>query len=120
MMSRLITYLEVEPRIVVFYVRKGAEALAKDVYRHLGLEKGGRPAKKMMLEELINQLRQVKKNSAPDLLQVFLQTFQTFGNFASHDQDNEEKHLTKEIAEPIYRLYCQALILYTSWLKTVT
>jgi hypothetical protein len=111
-------YLELAPGIVIFYVRKGAEALAKDLYRHLGLEKGGRPAKRMMLEELINQLKQVKKSSAPDLLQVFLQTFQAFGNFASHDQGNEEKHITKEIAEPIYNLYCQALILYTSWLKT--
>jgi hypothetical protein len=111
-------YLQLAPGIVVFYVRKGAEALAKDVYRHLGLEKGGRPAKRMMLEDLINQLKQVKKSSAPDLLQVFLQVFQAFGNFASHDQGNEEKHITKEIAEPIYRLYCQALILYTSWLKT--
>jgi hypothetical protein len=49
-------------------VRKGAEALAKDLYRNLGLEqKLGRPAKRMMLEDLITQLKQVKTNAAPDL-----------------------------------------------------
>jgi len=99
-------YLGVAPGIVVHFVRKGAEALAKDLYRHLGLEKGGRPAKRMMLEELISHLKQAKKAHAPDLLQTFLQTFQAFGNFASHDQDGDEAYLTNDIAEPIYKLYC--------------
>jgi hypothetical protein len=113
-------FLELAPEIAIIYVRKGAEALAKDLYRNLGLEKGGRPAKRLMLEDLITSLKQEKKSSAPYLLQGFLQTFQTFGNFASHDQDDEEKrkHITKEIAEPIYKLYCQALILYSDWLRT--
>jgi hypothetical protein len=108
-------YLGISPTIVVFYVRKGAEALAKDIYRHLGLEKTGRPARKMMLEELIGQLKQVKKNSPPDLLHSFLQTFQSFGNFVSHDQDGEDVQLTNEIAEPLYKLYCEALTFYTKW-----
>jgi len=110
-------YLGVAPGIVVHFVRKGAEALAKDLYRHLGLEKGGRPAKRMMLEELISHLKQAKKTHAPDLLQIFLQTFQAFGNFASHDQDGDETYLTNDMAEPIYKLYCQALILYGNWQK---
>lgn len=108
-------YLGLAPGLVIHYVRKGAEALAKDLYRHLGLEKGGRPAKRMMLDDLITAIKQVKKNPAPDLLQVFLLTFQGFGNFASHDQDGEEKYITNEIAEAVYLLYCEALKLYVRW-----
>jgi hypothetical protein len=72
---------------------------------------------RLMLEELISHLKQAKKTHAPDLLQIFLQTFQAFGNFASHDQDGDKTDLTNDIAEPIYKLYCQALILYANWQK---
>jgi hypothetical protein len=108
-------YLGFAPGLVIHYVRKGAEALAKDLYRHLGLEKDGRPAKRMMLDELITAMNRGNKNPAPILLQVFLTTFQGFGNFSSHDQDGEERYLTNEIAGPVFELYCEALKLYASW-----
>jgi hypothetical protein len=108
-------YLGLAPGIVIHYVRNGAEALAKDLYRHLGLEKDGRPAKRMMLDELITAMNKGNKNPAPNLLQVFLTTFQGFGNFSSHDQDGEEKYLTNEMAKPIFELYCEALKLYARW-----
>ena len=108
-------YLGLAPGLVIHYVRKGAEALAKDLYRHLGLEKDGRPAKRMMLDELMTTMNKGSKNPAPILLQVFLTTFQGFGNFSSHDQDGEEKYLTNEIARPIFELFCEALKLYATW-----
>jgi hypothetical protein len=108
-------YLELAPGLVIHYVRKGAEALAKDLYRHLGLEKDGRPAKRMMLDELITAMNKGNRNPAPILLHVFLTTFQGFGNFSSHDQDGEERYLTNEMAGPIFELYCEALKLYAKW-----
>jgi hypothetical protein len=43
-------YLDSVPLTSLMHVRRGAEALAKDVYRRLGHEKNGKPAAKMMLE----------------------------------------------------------------------
>ena len=67
-----------QPEAAIIYIRIGAEALAKDLYRRSGFEKNAKPARKMMLDEL---LQSIKGSNAPDMLKHLLQTFQLFGNF---------------------------------------
>src|SRR5207249_10169066 len=47
------SYLDKEPVVAVFFARRGAEAIAKHLYRVLGHERSGKPAKKMTLEDLL-------------------------------------------------------------------
>jgi hypothetical protein len=105
-------FLDAEPEIAVMLIRRGAEALSKDLYRRLGHEKNGKPARKMTLEEL---LKPVKDSDAPEVFKILVQTFQLFGNFAAHDQDDQSKYFTKEMAAALYALYDQALSLYSAW-----
>jgi hypothetical protein len=105
-------FIDEHPEIAILYIRKGAEALAKNLYRRLGCEQNGKPAKKMMLEEL---LKPIKESKAPDVFKLLIQTFQIFGNFATHDQDNEERRfVTKNIAVALLALYDEALSIYST------
>jgi hypothetical protein len=106
-------HLDGDPIVAVFFARRGAEALGKHLYRFLGHERGGKPAKKMTLEDL---LMPVKNSDAPDVFKHCLQTVQLFGNFASHDQDDQSKYLNKNIAESLLRFYDEALKIYRTWL----
>lgn len=103
------------PIICVMLIRRNAEALAKNSYQRLGYEKNGKPAKKMMLDELIKPLRD---GGAPDILIHLLQTLQLFGNFAAHDQGKQSSHLTKEIASALKILYEQAIKSHSAWHST--
>jgi hypothetical protein len=105
-------WIDEDPEIAIVCLRKGAEAIAKDLYRRLGCEQNGRPAKKMTLDDL---LKPIQESSAPDVFKIILRTFQAFGNFASHDQGDQSIHLTKEIALALLALYEQALVIYGSW-----
>jgi hypothetical protein len=112
--QRAQTWLDTDPEIAIVYVRKGAEAVAKDLYRRLGCEQNGKPARKMTLDDL---LKPIQDSAAPDVFKIILRTFQAFGNFASHDQGDQSLHLTKEIASALLALYDQALVIYASWSK---
>jgi hypothetical protein len=100
------------PLIAVIMLRMGAEALCKDAYRLLGRETGGKPAKKMTMEDLLTQL---KNSEVPDVFKIAMQSMQSFGNFAAHDQDDEHKYLTVEIASALQVLYEQAKAIYVEW-----
>ena len=101
-----------DPVVAVIMMRIGAEALAKDLYRRLGLEQNSKPARKMCLDEL---LKSVKDSDAPEVFKLLVQTFQVFGNFATHDQDRQSEYLTKEIASALLALFDQALSTYAAW-----
>lgn len=100
-----------EAVVAVMMVRRDAESLAKDLYRRMGLEKSGRPAKKMMLEDLLKFL---KDGGIPDVLILLLQTLQSFGNFAAHDQGEQADFLSKKIALAALDLYDEAVVIHSS------
>lgn len=107
-------YIDDDPILVIILLRKGAEALGKDLYRQLGHEEKGKPAKKMTLEDL---MKPVKDSDAPEVFKLILQTLQLFGNFAAHDQDEQSRYLTKDIASAVLALYEQAHTIYGEWSK---
>jgi hypothetical protein len=107
-------YIDGDPITSTIYVRIGAEALGKDLYRALGHEKSGKPARKMTLEEL---LKPVKDSDAPEVFKLILQALQLFGNCAAHDQDDQSKYLTKDVASAVLALYEQAQMIYREWSK---
>ena len=102
-----------QPGLAVVCLRKGAEALGKHLYRTVGLEEGGKPAKKMMLKEL---MKPVRDSNAPDVFKLCFEALQLFGNFSSHDQDEEHHHFNSRIAEAILILYEEALDMYGCWI----
>ena len=108
------SWLDRDPETTIVYLRKGAEAVAKDLYRRLGCEQNGKPARKMTLDDL---LKPIQDSAAPDVFKIILRNFQAFGNFASHDQGDQSIHLSKEIAAALLALYDQALVIYSSWSK---
>jgi hypothetical protein len=103
---------EFDAIICVMLIRRNAEALAKNSYRHLGHERNGKPARKMMLEELMKPLRD---GGAPEIFIHLLQMLQLFGNFAAHDQGEQSAQLTKEIASALTILYDQAVTVQSVW-----
>ena len=50
-------------------------------------------------------------------LSTVFRQFQLFGNFASHDQDDQSKYLNKNIAESLLKFYDEALKIYRRWLQ---
>ena len=106
-------HLPSDPTLATFCVRRGAEALAKDMYRSTGLESGAKPAKKMTLEELLKPIREC---DAPEVLKMCLETIQRFGNFASHDQDDQSGHLSTGIATSLVTLFTEAIDIQRTWL----
>jgi hypothetical protein len=112
--EQVIRYLDDDPLLAVMLMRIGAEALAKDLYRHLGHEEKGKPARKMMLDEL---LKPVKDSDAPEVLKLIMQALQLFGNFAAHHQGEQSKYLTRDIASAVLALYEQAQAIYGEWSK---
>ncbi len=106
-------YIDKDPEVAIIYIRRGTEALAKDLYRRLGCEQKGKPARKMMLEDL---LKAVKESNVPEVFKLLVQTFQLFGNFASHDQDEQHRFLTRNVAVALLALYEEALSIYSGWL----
>lgn len=59
-----------------------AESLLKVVYRREGRERGSKPARAMMLDELLLALREM----LPDHIQVHLRTVQAWRNVGAHDK----------------------------------
>ena len=100
-------------RITVIDDASCSEAIAKHLYRHLGLEKDGRSAQKLMLGTL---LMHVDKSSSPGVFNELMAAIQSFGKFASHDQDRELEYFSGSIARSIIDLFQEALKIYENWL----
>ncbi len=111
--ERATKYIEDDPITAVMSLRRGAEALGKHLYRHLGREKGGKPAQKMTLEEL---LKPIRDSHVPEVFKACIQALQPFGNFTAHDQDDEFLYFNTRIARAILVLYEEALRIYEEWL----
>jgi hypothetical protein len=104
--------LQDDPTYTLVCLRRGAEAMGKNLYRHLGHEKNGKPAKKMMLGEL---LKPIKDSDAPEVFKICMQALQPFVNYAAHDQDDQFANLTPRVAEALVVLFEEALIVYENW-----
>lgn len=101
-----------DPTYALVCLRRGAEAVGKHYYRYLGLEKKGEPAKRKMLghfEKIVND------SDAPDLFKLYFKSIQPFGNYGSHDQDDEPS-ITVAAGEALIVLFEEALRSYEGWL----
>ena len=102
-------YADQDPEVCLGLARKTAEAICKQVYIIEGMEKGAKPAEKMMLNDLIGALN--KKQKLPKKVVISLGTIQAFGNFGSHDQGKE----TLEVSSDDVRPCITALTTVTNW-----
>lgn len=105
-------YVESDPIHCMVCLRRGAESMGKHLYRHLGLEKGARPANKMMLDDLQKPIRE---SSAPEIFKIFMQAVQPFGNYAAHDQDDMCTGLNSRVSGALLVLYEEALREFEQW-----
>lgn len=103
-----------DPTYVLVCLRRGAEAMGKHLYRHLGHDAKGKPAKKMMLGDL---LKPISDSDAPEVFKICIQALQPFGNYAAHDQDDQFQYLTPQVAESLVNLFDEALTIYEGWLR---
>lgn len=103
-----------DPTYVLVCLRRGAEAMGKHLYRYLGHEAKGKPAKRMMLGDL---LKPISDSDAPEVFKICVQALQPFGNYAAHDQDDQFQYLTPQVAESLVNLFDEALTIYESWLR---
>ena len=110
--NRVLTYQTSDPQSALMKARFLAEAVCKQVYILEGCEKGAKPAKKMMLGELVGAL--VKKDLLPPIISLNLGTIQHFGNFGSHDQGIATGDLTSKYIKPAI----EALSTVISWYFT--
>jgi len=95
--QKCLKYQEVDPEIALAQARKSAEAICKQIYVNEGLEKGGKPAAKMMLNDLIGALS--RKRIVPQHIIIALGTIQHYGNFGTHDQGEDSEYITQEFVE---------------------
>ena len=96
--EKTIKYQREDPEISLAQARKSAEAICKQIYIREGLEKGSKPASKMMLNDLISSL--VRSSMLPPHVQISLGTIQAFGNFGTHDQGMDSENITEEFIQP--------------------
>ena len=82
-----------------------AEAICKQIYRLEGLEKGAKPADKMMLNDLIGAF---KKHSVLDgMLLLNIEIIQRVGNFGAHDQGLATGNLTADEVAQLYTAFAR-------------
>ena len=79
-----------------------AESLLKFIYRREGLERGGKPADKLMLEDLLASLGSV----LPPHVQVPLRTVQAYRNLGAHDKGD-----IRELDESALQFRCYSAFL---------
>ncbi len=99
--EKSLFYLSTDPEVALSQARKSAEAICKSIYIKAGLEKNSKPAKKMMLDELIRALK--NHELIPGAIEVHLSTIHRFGNFGSHDQGLEDEFIDEAYVEPCMR-----------------
>jgi hypothetical protein len=107
--EKTLRYREADPEIALAQARKSAEAICKQIYRSEGLEAGGKPAAKMMLDELLSAL--ARRRCLPRHIIHPLRTIQAFGNFGAHDQGEDACYITTEYIQPCLA----ALATVVSW-----
>jgi len=95
--QKCLKYQEVDPEVALSQARKSAEAICKHIYVNEEFEKGGKPASKMMLNDLIGTLS--KKRVVPQHIIIALGTIQHYGNFGTHDQGEDSDYITREFVE---------------------
>jgi len=112
--EQVIRYLDDDPLLAVMLMRIGAEALAKDLYRHLGHER-----KESLPEK--NDAGRIAETCEGQRRAGGIETHNagaaTFGNFAAHHQGEQSKYLTRDIASAVLALYEQAQAIYGEWSK---
>jgi hypothetical protein len=85
-------------------IRKAAEAICKDVLEaafHASPHSNRKPATAFnSLEDMINRMR--KDGLIPSSVENYLVSLQSFGNFASHDQEEDPQNVTVEMAESTF------------------
>ncbi len=96
--DRAVEYAAQDPEASLSQARKAAEAICRALYRQEGLEERGKPARKMMLDELLRALS--AHGTLPGSVRISLGTIQVFGNFGSHDQDAESSDITVTFIKP--------------------
>lgn len=102
-------YYREDPDTSLIHARKSAEAICKQIYRQENLEKGAKPADKLMLNDLIQALN--RKKCIPQYISINLGTIQVFGNFGTHDQGEDIHYATPESIMPCL----QALTTVMKW-----
>jgi hypothetical protein len=96
--------------VVVVKARKTIEGICKCIYNREGLDGEGKPARKMMLEELLLAIG--RRNIVPPAIMTHLSYIQSCGNLAGHDQgEHNERIREKEFSEPCLK----ALALVANW-----
>ena len=81
-------------------MRKAAEAICKDVLDaafQASSNPNRKPAARSSLEDMINRMR--KDGLVPTSIESCLGSLQSFGNFASHDQEENPQAISVEMAE---------------------
>lgn len=96
--DKTLRYRDDDPEVALSQARKAAEAICKQIHRAEGLDAGGRPTTKMMLQELIQALR--REGLLPRHIAMPLGTIQQYGNFGVHDQGADAEHITSEFIRP--------------------
>ena len=113
-LARAVRSVNDDPTYSLVCLRRGAEAMGKYLYRHLDLEKGGKPARKMMLDDL---LKPIRDSEAPEIFKICVQALQPFGNYAAHDQDDQFTNLNARVSVALLTLYEEALQIFEQWLR---
>lgn len=91
--------------------RKAAEAICKDLIEEsYKSDTSGKlkPSKGFnSLEDMLSEIR--RRNLTPSHIDKYLASIQSFGNFASHDQDDELESISSEMAQSIL-IHLKAII----------
>jgi hypothetical protein len=103
-MSKARELLPKHPPEALNNMRKAAEAICKDVL-DAAFQSSPSPNKKPAaafnsLEDMINRMR--KDGLIPSSVENCLASLQSFGNFASHDQEEDPQSVTIEMAESTF------------------
>ncbi|MCK5794885.1 MAG: EVE domain-containing protein [Anaerolineales bacterium] len=107
--DKMVQYQDSDPAASLAKARVVAETVCKQIYVNEGLEKGSRPAGRMMLEELLKALNQ--HHALPRQIHLSLLTIQYFGNFGAHDQGEESWEITDNSVKSCFH----ALVNVVSW-----
>ncbi len=97
--KQVFSLFKEDPETSLMKARKTAERIAKNLYNHFDCQaiNNKKPASKMMLDELINIIR---RKEIPRLVIDNLVNIQNLGNFATHDQGDENETISIESALP--------------------
>ena len=96
--EKALFYKKIDPEVSLGQARKSAEAICKQIYIAEGYEDRGKPAVKMMLNDLVQVL--TRNNVLPQHIIISLNTIQAFGNFGVHDQGENSHFINEQYIKP--------------------